>query len=272
MNSSFFANKTVAITGGSDGIGRALVEALIAAGANVATCGRNADKLYQLQLANPGRSLYVLVADVSLPEDCRQFIQNTIKNFGSIDILINNAGTSMRALFTDMDENLTAIRRLMDTNFFGTAYCCKYALPALIQSKGIIVGVSSVAGFRGLPGRSGYSASKFAVNGFLESIRTELQDQGVHVMWVSPGFTQSNIRNAALDEKGKTDAKSLMDEGTMMTAEECAQHLLKAISSKKRNLILTGTGKRTAFVNKFFPGWADNLVHKFYFKDGKLVK
>jgi short-subunit dehydrogenase len=269
---SFFANKTVAITGGSDGIGRALVETLLNSGANVSTCGRNADKLYQLQLANPGRSLHVIVADVSLPEDCRQFIQTTVQNFGSLDILINNAGTSMRALFADMNEDLAVIRKLMDTNFFGTAYCCKYALPELIKSKGIIVGVSSVAGFRGLPGRSGYSASKFAVNGFLESIRTELLDQGVHVMWVSPGFTQSNIRNAALDEKGKADAKSLMEEETMMSAEACAQHLLKAISSKKRNLILTGTGKRTNLVNKFFPGWADNLVHKFYFKDGKLVK
>ena len=178
----------------------------------------------------------------------------------------------MRALFADMSEDLAPIRKLMDINFFGTAYCCKYALPELIKSKGIIVGVSSVAGFRGLPGRSGYSASKFAVNGFLESIRTELLDQGVHVMWVSPGFTQSNIRNAALDEKGKAEAKSLMEEETMMSAETCAQHLLKAISSKKRNLILTGTGKRTNLVNKFFPGWADNLVHKFYFKDGKLVK
>ena len=269
---SYFENKVVAVTGGSDGIGKALVEALLLAKAKVSTCGRSADKIYQLQLANPGAPLHTMVADVSRPEDCARFIESTKHNFGPIDILINNAGISMRALFTDMDTDLAVIRKVMDTNFFGTAYCCKYALPQLQETQGTIVGISSIAGFRGLPGRSAYSASKFALNGFLESLRTELQDQHIHVMWVSPGFTQSNIRNSALDSRAEPETHSLMEEGKLMTAEECAQHILNAIAHKKRNLILTGTGKRTVFMNKFFPGWADNLVHKFYFKDGKLVK
>ena len=160
----------------------------------------------------------------------------------------------------------------MEINFFGVVYCTKYALSSLIERKGTIVGVSSIAGYRGLPGRSGYSASKFALQGWLESIRTELEGDGVHVMWVCPGFTTSNIRYAALNKEGKQQGESPMNEGKMMSAEECAEHILDAIKNKKRTLVLTFTGKRTVFMNKFFPGLADKLVRKFYFKEGKLVK
>jgi len=144
-------------------------------------------------------------------------------------------------------------------------------LDSVVKNKGSIVGVSSIAGFRGLPGRSGYSASKFAVNGFLESLRTELKDKGVNVMWVCPGFTTSNIRNAALDSKGQSQGESPMDESKMMSAEECAQHILNAIKKRKRTLVLTFNGKRTVFLNKFFPSLADRFVKKFFFKKGVLA-
>ena len=160
----------------------------------------------------------------------------------------------------------------MEINFYGTVYCTKLALDSIIERKGTIVGVSSIAGFRGLPGRSGYSASKFAVNGWLEAIRTELMDSGVNVMWVCPGFTTSNIRNTALNSKGKSQGESPMDEAGMMSATTCAKHILHAIERRKRTLVLTFTGKRTVFMNKFFPGWADRLVKKFFFKNGELVK
>ncbi len=267
---NYFTDKVVAITGGTDGIGKALVDTLLTMGAKVATCGRQHDKLYRLQSNYPSYPLHTVVADVSSENDCRHFIESTIKVFGGIDILINNAGISMRALLKD--SSIEVIRKVMDINFFGTVYCTKYALDSIIKRKGTIVGVSSIAGYRGLPGRSGYSASKFALQGWLESIRTELSGDGVHVMWVCPGFTSSNIRNAALDSKGSQQGESPMDEGTMMTAEECAQHILKAIKHKKRTLVLTFTGKRTVFMQKFFPGWADKLVRKFYFKEGRLIK
>jgi len=160
----------------------------------------------------------------------------------------------------------------MDINFYGVVYCTKYALDSIIERKGTIVGVSSIAGYRGLPGRSGYSASKFALQGWLEAIKTELMQDDVHVMWVCPGFTTSNIRNAALNKDADSHGETPMDESKMMSAEECAAHILTAIRKKKRTLVLTFTGKRTVFLNKFFPKLTDNMVYKFFFKDGKLVK
>lgn len=267
---SQFLNKVVVVTGGSEGIGKALVEAFLQQGAKVATCGRNYDKLYQLQSTHTGQPLFIHTADVSKEQDCRQFIDQVIQSFGTIDILINNAGVSMRALVQDLE--LDTIRKVMDINFWGTVCCTKFALSHIMKNKGTIVGVSSIAGYRGLPGRSGYSASKFAVHGWLEALRTELLESGVNVMWVCPGFTSSNIRNAALNKKGQSHGESPMDEGKMMSAEECAQHIIKAIVKRKRTIVLTFTGKETVLLNRFFPSLADKLVRKFFFKNGDLVK
>lgn len=268
--SAYFKDKVVVVTGGTDGIGKALVDALIKSGAKVATCGRNHDNLYRLQAEYPSVPLHTMVADVSSENDCRRFMETTINVFGGIDILINNAGISMRALLKEADTEV--LHKVMDINFYGTVYCTKYALNSIIEKKGTIVGVSSIAGYRGLPGRSGYSASKFAVQGWLEAIKTELMADDVHVMWVCPGFTTSNIRNAALSKDGSSHGETPMDESKMMSAEECAGHILKAIRKKKRTLVLTFTGKRTVFMQKFFPKLADKFTYKFFFKDGKLVK
>ena len=262
--------KVVVITGGTEGIGKALVELYLDKGAKVATCGRNYQKLYQLQSAHTGKPLFIHATDVSKEIDCKGFVDAVIKEFGTIDILINNAGVSMRSLVQNVD--LDTIRRVMDINFWGTVYCTKFALDYIVQNKGTIVGVSSIAGYRGLPGRSGYSASKFAVNGWLEALRTELLESGTNVMWVCPGFTSSNIRNAALNSKGEAQGESPMDEGAMMSSEECAIHIATAIEKRKRTLVLTFTGKRAVFMNKFFPSLADKLVRKFFFKNNVLVK
>jgi short-subunit dehydrogenase len=262
--------KVVVVTGGSDGIGKALVELYLNKGAKVATCARNYEKLYQLQSAHTGKPLFIHATDVSKEIDCKGFIDAVIKEFGTIDILINNAGVSMRALVQQVDFD--TIRRVMDINFWGTVYCTKFALDQIIKNKGTIVGVSSIAGYRGLPGRSGYSASKYAVNGWLEALRTELLESGTNVMWVCPGFTSSNIRNAALNSKGESQGESPMDEGAMMSSEECAGHIANAIEKRKRTLVLTFTGKRAVFMNKFFPALADKLVRKFFFKNNELVK
>jgi short-subunit dehydrogenase len=265
-----YTDKIVVITGGSDGIGKALTEMLLKKGAKVATCGRNQQKLDKLVNENAGMPLFAMIADVSKEEDCKEFISASIEKFGGIDILINNAGISMRALFKDTD--LATLRNVMDINFWGTVYCTKFSLDSIIERKGTIVGVSSIAGYRGLPGRSGYSASKYAVNGWLEALRTELLETGVNVMWVCPGFTTSNIRNAALNKDAKPQGESPMDEGKMMSAGECAGHILRAIEKRKRTIVLTFNGKETVFLNKFFPNLADKFVRKFFFKNGELVK
>ncbi|MBI1344522.1 MAG: SDR family oxidoreductase [Terrimonas sp.] len=267
---NYFKDKTVIVTGGTDGIGKALVTQLLALGAKVATCGRNNDKLYQLQSQYPSSPLFTMIADVSNENDCRRLVEMTEKMFGGIDILINNAGISMRA---EMKEATTdVIKKVMEINFFGSVYCTKYALPSIMDRKGTIAGVSSIAGYRGLPGRSGYSASKFALRGWLESLRTELLDSGVNVMWVCPGFTTSNIRNAALNPEGASYGESPMDEGKMMSAETCAAIILNGIEKRKREIVMTFTGKRAVFMNKFFPSLADRMTRKFFYKDGKLAR
>ena len=268
---SFFQDKVVVITGGSDGIGKALIEALLPRGAKVATCGRSHDKIYKLQMEYSRFLLHAVACDVSDETECRRFIESTIETFGGIDILINNAGISMRALFKDCDTKVT--RKVMEINFLGAVYCTKYALPAILQNHGTIVGVSSTAGYRGLPGRSAYSASKFALQGWLESLRTELLHSGVHVMWVCPGFTASNIRLAALDQQGETRGETVLDEGRLMSAHDCAKHILKAIERRKRTLILTFLGKVTVLINKMAPSLADRLTYKHYYnKKGEFVK
>jgi short-subunit dehydrogenase len=266
----FFKDKVVVITGGTEGIGKALIDALIPLGARVSTCGRNHDKLYNLQLQYANVMLHAVTCDVSNEQDCKKFIDSTLKTFGGIDILINNAGISMRALVKD--ANVEVIRKVMAVNFYGAVYCTKFALPSITERKGSIVGVSSIAGYRGLPGRSAYSASKFALQGWLEALRIELFDTGVNVMWVCPGFTTSNIRNAALNKEGQPTGESLMDETKMMPAAECARHILQAIEKRKRTLVLTFTGKRTVFLNRFFPSFTDKMVYKFFFNNGQLIK
>ena len=267
---SYFKDKVIAITGGSDGIGKAMVEFFIEKGAKVATCGRNYDKLYQLELSHSNVLLHTLTCDVSKETDCKRFIESTLKTFGKIDILINNAGISMRALFNETSPDV--LKTVMDINFWGAVYCTKYALPSILENKGTIVGISSIAGYRGLPGRSGYSASKFALQGWMEALRTELLHSDVNVMWICPGFTASNIRNTALNTKGQAQGESPMDEGAMMKAETVARLTAEAIEKRERTVVMTFTGKRTVFMNRFFPSLADKLVYKFFFRNGQLVK
>ena len=268
---SFFQDKVVVITGGSDGIGKALIEGLIPRGAKVATCGRSHDKIYKLQMEYSNVLLHAVACDVSIEEECRRFIDSTVETFGRIDILINNAGISMRALFADCDTKVT--RKVMEINFLGAVYCTKYALPSILENKGTIVGVSSTAGYRGLPGRSAYSASKFALQGWLESLRTELLHSGVNVMWVCPGFTASNIRLAALDVHGDARGETVLNEASLMSAADCARHILKAIERRKRTLILTFLGKVTVLINKVAPSLADRLTYKHYYnKKGEFIK
>ncbi len=257
-----FQNKTVLITGASSGIGKALTESMLQTGAKVAICARNAANLQEVKQTLKSANLLTVQADVSIEADCKRFVDEALAAFGQIDILINNAGISMRALFKDLD--LDILRQSMDVNYWGTVYCTKYALPHILKTKGSIVGISSIAGYKGLPCRTGYSSSKFAMQGFLESLRIELLKEGVNVMWVSPGFVASNIRNTALSADGSAQTETPLNESSLMSAEECARRIMKAIAQRKRTLIMTTQGKLTVWMNKFFPGWVDRQVYKHF--------
>jgi short-subunit dehydrogenase len=261
-------DKVVIITGASSGIGKALATEFSSRGANLVLAARQYVTL--CEIAQNLQQQYNIKAmavecDVAVETDCEHLIKQAITTFGKIDVLINNAGISMRALFND--TNVKVLHQLMDVNFWGTVYCTKYSLPEIIKTKGSIVGVSSIAGYKGLPGRSGYSASKFAMNGFLDALRVENLKTGVHVLTACPGFTASNIRNTALNKSGTQQGESTLHEEKMMTAEEVAKIITDGVENRSRTLIMTGQGKLTVLLSKLLPGLLDKLVYNVFTKE-----
>ena len=254
-------DKTVVITGASSGIGEAMAEVYASMGAKVVLGARHADKLEALcrRIEQRGGKAAWCVTDVTRKEDCMRLIDTAVEHFGGIDVMICNAGISMRALFDDVD--LDVLHRLMDVNFWGTVYCTKYALPYLQRSHGSLVGISSVAGIHGLPGRTGYSASKFAMTGFLETIRIENLKKSLHVMVACPGFTASNVRFSALTADGSQQGATPRKEEKMMTAEEVARIVARGIARRKRLCLMEIEGRATHFVKKFAPGLVDRLFY-----------
>lgn len=254
-------DKIVVITGASSGIGKSLAYEFAKRGANlilaarqfVTLCGITEDieRLYQVKAV-------AVQCDVTNEEDCDHLVKQALATFGKVDVLVNNAGISMRALFKDAD--IDVLKKVMDVNFWGTVYCTKHALPEILKTKGTIVGISSIAGYKGLPGRTGYSASKFAMNGFLDALRVENLKTRIHVLTACPGFTASNIRNTALNKAGKQQGESTLNEQKMMTSDEAAKIIVKGVEKRSRTLVMTGQGKLTVFLNKVAPGLLDKLV------------
>ncbi|MDW3210270.1 MAG: SDR family oxidoreductase [Reichenbachiella sp.] len=259
--------QTVVITGGTSGIGKACAELYASKGYNLVLTGRNQEKLDQVieSFQSSGHQALGIQADAASEEGAKDVIEQTIKTFGSLDVLICNAGISMRAMFEDLD--LKVFREVMDINFMGTVNYVKYALPHLLESKGTIIGISSINGHRGTPARTAYSSSKFAMEGFFEALRTELLYRGVHVLVASPGYTGTNIRNTALTADGKIQGESPKDESKMMTAEEVALRIYKGHQRKTRNFILTPLGWWLNFLNHFVPRLMDKIVYNVLAKE-----
>ena len=255
-------DKVVIITGASSGIGLACAWEFVSRGASVVLSARNMAIIesQSADMISKGFDAIAVKTDVTIEDDCRNLVETTINKYGRIDVLINNAGISMRALFIDAD--IEVLKKLMEVNFWGMVYCTKFALPYLLESKGSLTGISSVAGILGLPGRTGYSASKFAMNGFLESLRIENLRKGLHVLIASPGFTASNIRKSALIADGSTQGESPRYEEKMMPAEEVARHLYNAIKKRKSSLVLSSEGKTTVLLKKIAPWLLDKLIYQ----------
>ncbi len=264
---NFFVNKVAIVTGSSSGIGLATAQLLAERGAKIVLAARNKEKLDKIatELKEKGADVFAVKTDVSSEQDCRNLIEETISHFKTIDILINNAGISMRALFKDVD--LKVIRKLMEVNFFGTVYCTKYALPYLMENKGFVIGVSSVAGFHGMPGRIGYSASKHAMHGFMSSLRIENRKTDLHVMLVIPGFTASNVRRSALVADGSLQGESPRKEGKMMMPAEVAKAILKGIQKRRKKVLLTFVAKGSAIMKKWYPSYLDRLFYYYLAKE-----
>ena len=259
--------KVALVTGASYGIGFATATAFAQAGAKIAF-----NDIKQ-ELVDKGIASYKelgidakgYICDVTKEEDCRNLIDRTVQKYGRIDILVNNAGISMRAMFKDLD--LSVIHSLMDVNFWGTVQCTKFALPYLLQSKGQVVGVISIAGFSALPARTGYSASKYAVRGFLDTIRIEHLTDGLYVLVFAPGYTDSNVRKAALTADGSPQGETPLKEEKLMTAEKCAEYLAKGLEKRRSQMILTGLGKVTVLAHRLFPRLPDKLTYGFIAKE-----
>lgn len=254
-------HKVVVITGASSGIGEALAISYSKRNFIVVLAARNTDNLTKVSEVcekSGAKQILNIKTDVSIESDCKKLIEQTINTFGRIDILINNAGISMRALLEE--ASIDVLKQVIDINFWGTVYCTKYALPYLLKTEGSVVGVSSIAGYKGLPGRTGYSASKFAMQGFLEALRIENLKKNLHVLIACPGFTASNIRNTALNSKGQIQGESPREESKLMQPEQVAEAIYNSVSKRKNTLILTTNGKLTVWLNKFFPKLVDKLV------------
>ena len=260
-SSGNFSDKTVIITGASSGIGKALAFHFAKEGARVVLAARNKQKLQEIarMIRHDGGVCTIIETDVTKHHDCYYLIDKTLDIYGKIDILINNAGISMRAAFNDTDVHV--LEQLMNTNFWGAVYCSKYALPHLLESKGSLVSISSISGITPLPGRSGYVASKHALDGFMNTLRIEHLKDGLQVLVVHPGFTTSDIRNRALNKDGVSQSETPRNEKQMMSAEDVAEEVGNGILHKKHDLVLTWEGKLISWLYKRAPRLSDKLLH-----------
>jgi len=256
-----YQDKVAIVTGPSSGIGRAIAIELANKKTKVVLASRNVNKLHELkdEIIGNGGLAVSFPTDVTSEKQCKSLIESTVKTFGKVDILVNNAGISMRANFKDVE--LSVLKKVMKTNFWGTVYCTKYALPHILKQKGSIVGISSICGVTPLPGRTGYSASKHAMDGFLETLRIENSENDLHVLLVHPGFTTSNIRNVALNGCGVPQLETPFKEEKLMPAEKVAKEVVIGIAQKKKDITLTSDGKLITWIYKRMPNMAERLIY-----------
>ena len=263
MSQTFFNANVVIITGASSGIGREVAYQLAGQGAWLALAARDADRLEQtaVECRRRGGRAIAVKTDVAIESECRNLIERTAAEYGRLDTLINNAGISM---WTPLDQlqDLSILDNIMRVNYLGAAYLTYHALPHLKQARGRLAAVSSLAGKYGVPTRSGYAASKHALAGFFDSLRIELLGTGVSVTLIYPGFVTSEIRERAFGADGQPLQKSPVREAEVMTAEECARIMIKAIARRQREEVMTLRGKLGQWLKLIAPGAVDRVARK----------
>ncbi len=259
----FFHEKVIIITGASSGIGKALAFQLAEQGAWLVLASRDAERLQRVanDCEAKGALAQVIATDVSQQDQCKHLIQQTIAVYGRIDVLVNNAGLTMFTKFEDV-EDLTMMKKIMEVNYYGSIYCTHYALPHLKKSQGLLVGVASLTGKTGVPTRTFYAGSKHAMAGFFDSLRIELMNTGVDVTMIYPGLVATEVRERALGSDGKPLSQSYMSEKGIMSAEACAEIIVKAIMKRQREVIMTPRGKLGLWLKLIVPKLVDNIAYK----------
>jgi short-subunit dehydrogenase len=269
---SRYRSKVFVITGASDGIGAELAQQLANRGHCLVLAARNEPALREIagRCQRNGSKAIAFRTDVTVADDCRRLVDRTLEAFGRIDVLVNNAGISMHARFDEITDWST-FERLWRVNCLGTIHCTRFAWPHLKAAPGKrggqIVGISSLAGRTGVPGRTTYCASKFAQTGFLEALRIEAADRGITVTVVYPGVVATDTRRKGLNGKGEPAGVSGLDETGAMPVDECARQIVRAIEGRRRELVMTAKGRFGLWLKLIAPGWVDNLARKALKKD-----
>ena len=260
---STFTGNVIAITGASEGIGRAFCLAVAPQGPTLVVAARNAARLESLKTEAEalGAQVTAVPTDVTSEADCKRFIEAAITTHGKLDTLINNAGGTMWSRFEELAD-LEVFEHLMRTNYLSAVYCTRHALPHLRAARGRLVGVSSVAGLSGVPCRTAYSASKHAMFGFFDSLRIELEGSGVSVTMIAPDFVLSEIHKRAIGPDGKPLGESPMQVRKIMTAATCAELMIDAIGQRKRLLVTSRRGRVARWMKLIAPGMVDRIARK----------
>jgi short-subunit dehydrogenase len=258
--------KVFVITGASDGIGAEMALQLArghGSQAALVLAARNQSKLDEVaqKCRAAGATAEVVMTDVAQEAQCRALVDRTIQAFGRIDVLVNNAGVSAQALLADVRaQDMHWYEDLMRVNFWGAAWCTHAALPHLKESRGNIVAVSSLAGLVGVPGRTAYSATKFAMVGFFEALRTELKPAGVSVTIAYPGVVATQIRYRGYNARGEAAGRSGLKEEGAMSVEECARLIIDGMNARRREVVMTAKGKLGRLMKLVAPGAVENMA------------
>ncbi len=256
-----FDGKTIIITGASDGIGAELARQLAREKPKLVLAARNGQALEAVaaDCRSQGAQAVVVPTDVTDDSACRLLIERALAEYRELDVLVNNAGISMHAWFEDITD-FSAYERLLRVNFLSCVALTRYALPALKRTHGLIVGVSSLAGKTGVPARSAYCASKFAMSGFFEALRIELAGSGVDVTMIFPGVVATDVRRRGLNAAGKPAGVSGLDEQDAMPVQECAQRMIGAMRSRQRELVMTAEARLAMWLKLIAPALVERIA------------
>jgi short-subunit dehydrogenase len=265
-----FADKVIIVTGASEGIGAELARQLAPEKPKLVLAARRMDVLQAVvaQCVAAGAEAVAVRCDVGIEADCRALIESTVAHFGRIDMLVNNAGVSGHARLEDVVD-LKWYEDMMRVNFMGSVWCTRYALPELRKAKGLVVGISSLAGKVGIPERTAYSPSKFAQAGFFEALRTELMGSGIDVTVVFPGVVATNIRLHGYGADGKPAGTSGLKEERAMPVEDCVRQIIAALRARRRELVMTTQAKIGLWLKLIAPGIVDKMARAALKKTGK---